>query len=73
MYYFQLPEDMEVIWNVRLTKTAGYCTYKKSLPNTPRSAKIELSTKVCNTAGEYTSFASLSILYLWLILGFLGK
>ncbi|ELU08921.1 hypothetical protein CAPTEDRAFT_178344 [Capitella teleta] len=42
---------MEVNWNVRLTKTAGFCTYKKQMPTaTGRWAKIELSVKVCDSA-----------------------
>ena len=43
-----LPEDMEITWNVRLTKTAGLCyskRYKKFNVET-RSSRIELSTKV---------------------------
>ena len=43
-----LPDDMEISWNVRLTKTAGLCysrRYKKYNIET-RSSRIELSTKV---------------------------
>ena len=43
-----LPDDMEIKWNVRLTKTAGLCysrRYKKFNVET-RSSRIELSTKV---------------------------
>ena len=43
-----LPDDMEISWNVRLTKTAGLCysrRHKKFNVET-RSSRIELSTKV---------------------------
>ena len=43
-----LPDDMEITWNVRLTKTAGLCysrRHKKFNVET-RSSRIELSTKV---------------------------
>eukprot|EP00092_Neocalanus_flemingeri_P037609 GFUD01040945.1.p1 GENE.GFUD01040945.1~~GFUD01040945.1.p1 ORF type:complete len:876 (+),score=218.63 GFUD01040945.1:336-2630(+) len=44
-----LPEDMDITWNVRLTKTAGLC-YSRRHRNRHnievRSSRIELSTKV---------------------------
>ena len=43
-----LPDDMEISWNVRLTKTAGLCysqRHRKFNVET-RSSRIELSTKV---------------------------
>ncbi|KAL3880125.1 hypothetical protein ACJMK2_032393 [Sinanodonta woodiana] len=48
----QLPSDLPVIWNKRLLRTAGYCAYKYSASNSEakRSARIELSTKVCDSA-----------------------
>ena len=47
-----LPADLTVEWNSRLLKTAGYCSYKKKVisATVTRMAKIELSTKVCDTA-----------------------
>ena len=43
-----LPDDMEITWNVRLTKTAGLCYSKrhKKFNVETRSSRIELSTKV---------------------------
>eukprot|EP00090_Calanus_glacialis_P017283 TRINITY_DN26948_c0_g1_i1.p1 TRINITY_DN26948_c0_g1~~TRINITY_DN26948_c0_g1_i1.p1 ORF type:complete len:892 (-),score=270.16 TRINITY_DN26948_c0_g1_i1:95-2488(-) len=47
-----LPEDMEITWNVRLTKTAGLC-YSRRHRNRHnievRSSRIELSTKVIDS------------------------
>jgi len=47
-----LPEDMEISWNVRLTKTGGLC-YSKRHRNRhnieTRSCRIELSTKVIDS------------------------
>jgi len=47
-----LPEDMEISWNIRLTKTAGLC-YSKRHRNrhniVVRSSRIELSTKVIDS------------------------
>ncbi|KAK3100554.1 hypothetical protein FSP39_021685 [Pinctada imbricata] len=46
----QLPEDLNIIWNKRLLRTAGYCVYKRnaSVKNS-NSVRIELSTKVCDS------------------------
>ena len=41
---------MQVLWNNRMTKTAGYCVYKKC--RNDKSCRIELSAKVCDTAGK---------------------
>ncbi|XP_033743369.1 uncharacterized protein LOC117329510 isoform X2 [Pecten maximus] len=47
----KLPDDLEVIWNCRLLRTAGYCVYKKvSASGGARSVRVELSTKVCDSA-----------------------
>ncbi|CAK9301040.1 unnamed protein product [Gordionus sp. m RMFG-2023] len=56
----QLPQDFDIKWNPRLTKTAGKCFYKRikyspqiSTDNIGRSKKIawiELSDKVCDSA-----------------------
>jgi len=47
-----LPEEMEITWNVRLTKTSGVC-YSKRHRNRQnvetRSSRIELSTKVIDS------------------------
>ncbi|XP_063793231.1 germ cell nuclear acidic protein-like [Pseudophryne corroboree] len=46
----QLP-DLEIIWNKKMRKTAGYCvTGQKKLPTLHRYARIELSEKVCDSA-----------------------
>lgn len=47
----KLPDDLDVIWNCRLLKTAGCCVYKKvSTSGGARTVRIELSTKVCDSA-----------------------
>ncbi|MCL4119595.1 UNVERIFIED_CONTAM: hypothetical protein GTU68_028040, partial [Idotea baltica] len=48
-----LPSSMNIKWNPRLTKTAGYCYYQidKSKPS-GRGARIELSTKVIDAPGR---------------------
>jgi hypothetical protein len=47
----QLPADLSVTWNKRLLTTAGYCKCRKQYdPSTQemqRTARIELSNKVC--------------------------
>jgi hypothetical protein len=43
----QLPRDLPVVWNKRMTKSAGFTKMKRyNLSDTPRTALIELSTKV---------------------------
>merc|ERR1712098_412511 len=46
-----LPDDMQITWNVRLTKTAGLCYSKrhKKYNIETRSSRIELSTKVIDS------------------------
>jgi len=47
-----LPADMQITWNVRLTKTAGLCysrKYKNKLGVESRSSRIELSSKVIDS------------------------
>jgi len=47
-----LPADMEITWNVRLTKTAGLCysrRYKNKFGIETRSSRIELSSKVLDS------------------------
>ncbi|NXD37512.1 ACRC protein, partial [Copsychus sechellarum] len=47
----KLPEDMEIIWNKKMRKTAGYCvTGQREGPERKRYARIELSEKVCDSA-----------------------
>nr|XP_054497246.1 germ cell nuclear acidic protein isoform X1 [Agelaius phoeniceus] len=42
----KLPEDMEIIWNKKMRKTAGYCvTGQRGGPEGKRYARIELSEK----------------------------
>ena len=46
-HWLQLPSEMLIKWNVRLTKTAGYCAHKKSPSvNRVKTTRIELSSKV---------------------------
>ncbi|NXQ11358.1 ACRC protein, partial [Peucedramus taeniatus] len=47
----KLPEDMVIIWNKKMRKTAGYCvTGQRGGPEGKRYARIELSEKVCDSA-----------------------
>ncbi|NWV23244.1 ACRC protein, partial [Origma solitaria] len=47
----KLPEDMVIIWNKKMRKTAGYCvTGQREGPERKRYARIELSEKVCDSA-----------------------
>nr|XP_013795766.1 PREDICTED: acidic repeat-containing protein [Apteryx mantelli mantelli] len=47
----KLPEEMEIIWNKKMRKTAGYCvTGQTKSPEAQRYARIELSEKVCDSA-----------------------
>ncbi|NXP45203.1 ACRC protein, partial [Heliornis fulica] len=47
----KLPEKMEIIWNKKMRKTAGYCvTGQTAGPEARRYARIELSEKVCDSA-----------------------
>lgn len=52
-FVFQLPEDMVITWNKKMRKTAGYCvTGQREGPAGKRYARIELSEKVCDSAGR---------------------
>ncbi|KAJ7401360.1 UDP-N-acetylglucosamine--peptide N-acetylglucosaminyltransferase 110 kDa subunit isoform X1 [Pitangus sulphuratus] len=46
----KLPEAMEIIWNKKMRKTAGYCVTGQTRPEGKRYARIELSEKVCDSA-----------------------
>ncbi|NWX53687.1 ACRC protein, partial [Promerops cafer] len=47
----KLPENMAIIWNKKMRKTAGYCvTGQREGPEGKRYARIELSEKVCDSA-----------------------
>ncbi|XP_058279226.1 germ cell nuclear acidic protein isoform X2 [Hirundo rustica] len=47
----KLPENMEITWNKKMRKTAGYCvTGQRGGPEGKRYARIELSEKVCDSA-----------------------
>ncbi|XP_053812068.1 germ cell nuclear acidic protein [Vidua chalybeata] len=47
----KLPENMVIIWNKKMRKTAGYCvTGQREGPEGKRYARIELSEKVCDSA-----------------------
>nr|XP_006003825.1 PREDICTED: acidic repeat-containing protein isoform X2 [Latimeria chalumnae] len=47
----KLPEKMEISWNRKMRKTAGYCvTGQKRGKDGQRYARIELSEKVCDSA-----------------------
>ncbi|NXX44025.1 ACRC protein, partial [Tricholaema leucomelas] len=49
----KLPEKMTIIWNKKMRKTAGYCvTGKTKGPEAKRFAHIELSERVCDSAGR---------------------
>ncbi|XP_076760154.1 uncharacterized protein LOC143428848 [Xylocopa sonorina] len=48
----ELPEDMNIEWNVRMRGTAGYCYNKKSVKTIGgivRSSRIVLATKILDT------------------------
>ncbi|NXI80000.1 ACRC protein, partial [Rhipidura dahli] len=47
----KLPENMVIIWNKKMRKTAGYCvTGQREGPEGKRYARVELSEKVCDSA-----------------------
>ncbi|NXR13040.1 ACRC protein, partial [Semnornis frantzii] len=49
----KLPEKMAIIWNKKMRKTAGYCvTGQTKDPEAKRFARIELSERVCDSAGR---------------------
>ncbi|XP_025986841.2 uncharacterized protein LOC105195266 isoform X2 [Solenopsis invicta] len=47
----ELPRDMSIEWNVRMTRTAGYCYNKKSVSSfgVVKSSRIVLATKILDT------------------------
>lgn len=47
----QLPANMPVTWNKKMRKTAGYCVTGQERAGGRRYARIELSEKVCDSAG----------------------
>lgn len=47
----QLPASMPVTWNKKMRKTAGYCITGQERAGGSRYARIELSEKVCDSAG----------------------
>lgn len=48
----QLPASMSVTWNKKMRKTAGYCVTGQERGGGNRYARIELSEKVCDSAGK---------------------
>ncbi|XP_069842079.1 germ cell nuclear acidic protein [Dendropsophus ebraccatus] len=46
----KLPENLEITWNKKMRKTAGYCVTGQKRPTLERYARIELSEKVCDSA-----------------------
>ncbi|XP_035505274.2 germ cell nuclear acidic protein [Scophthalmus maximus] len=46
----KLPVDMQVTWNKKMRKTAGYCITGQERGGGSRYARIELSEKVCDSA-----------------------
>ncbi|CAJ0919923.1 unnamed protein product, partial [Ranitomeya imitator] len=46
----ELPENLEISWNKKMRKTAGYCVTGQKQPTLERYARIELSEKVCDSA-----------------------
>lgn len=54
-FVFQLPENMVITWNKKMRKTAGYCVTgqnREGIEGGKRYARIELSEKVCDSAGR---------------------
>lgn len=43
---------MSVTWNKKMRKTAGYCVTGQERGGGSRYARIELSEKVCDSAGN---------------------
>ncbi|KAM4021343.1 germ cell nuclear acidic protein isoform 2-T2 [Anomaloglossus baeobatrachus] len=46
----KLPEHLEITWNKKMRKTAGYCVTGQKRQTLDRYARIELSEKVCDSA-----------------------
>ena len=51
-HIFQLRNLVPIVWNKRLTKSAGYCVSGVDRATNTNKARIELSTKVCDSAGN---------------------
>ncbi|XP_053261701.1 germ cell nuclear acidic protein-like [Podarcis raffonei] len=50
----KLPENMEIVWNKKIRKTAGCCVSGQLKgPEGQRYARIMLSEKVCDSAGKW--------------------
>lgn len=60
---------MSVTWNKKMRKTAGYCVTGQERGGGSRYARIELSVKVCDSAGISTenSFAENGWNPLWVV------
>ncbi|XP_056347522.1 germ cell nuclear acidic protein isoform X2 [Oenanthe melanoleuca] len=68
----KLPEEMEIIWNKKMRKTAGYCvTGQREGPERKRYARIELSEKVCDSADRLRDTLIHEVCHAatWLIIG----
>ncbi|XP_071979791.1 germ cell nuclear acidic protein-like isoform X2 [Engystomops pustulosus] len=46
----KLPGNLEITWNKKMRKTAGYCVTGQKRQTLERYARIELSEKVCDSA-----------------------
>lgn len=69
----KLPSSMNITWNARLTKTAGYCYYQiNGASETRRGSRIELSTKVidCPERLRDTLIHELCHAAAWIISGY---
>lgn len=44
----QLPDDLKILFNNRMTKTAGFCYYYWNRVTNVRSCKVEIAEKVCD-------------------------
>ncbi|XP_056395509.1 germ cell nuclear acidic protein-like [Hyla sarda] len=50
IFELKLPENLEITWNKKMRKTAGYCVTGQKRQTLERYARIELSEKVCDSA-----------------------
>ncbi|XP_070554521.1 germ cell nuclear acidic protein-like isoform X2 [Ptychodera flava] len=46
----KLPADMQITWNCKMRKTAGFCYCSLAKPSMNRKVRIELADKVCDSA-----------------------
>ena len=67
-FTLQLPSDMSVTWNKKMRKTAGYCISGQERAGGKRYTRIELSEKVCDSAGNGMGTAWFVILYIMIFL-----